>query len=120
MYLRTVKVPSSNGTVNEYVRVVEAYRQDGKVKQRTIVDLGRKDLLSALLPQLQRLLGGEPPAPAAADDAVDVLEAATWGPVLVVRTLFDQLGLWRIFDTVLGKAKTGASFTDRAFVLVAN
>ena len=41
MYLRTVKVPSSNGNVNEYVRVVEAYRQDGKVKQRTIADLGR-------------------------------------------------------------------------------
>jgi len=41
MYLRTVKVPSSNGTVNEYVRVVEAYRDHGKVKQRTIVDLGR-------------------------------------------------------------------------------
>ena len=56
MYLRTVKVPSSNGNVNEYVRVVEAYRQDGKVKQRTIADLGRKDVLTALLPQLQRLL----------------------------------------------------------------
>jgi hypothetical protein len=25
MYIRTVKVPSTNGTVNEYVRVVEAY-----------------------------------------------------------------------------------------------
>ena len=26
-------MPSSNGSVNEYVRVVEAYRQDGKVKK---------------------------------------------------------------------------------------
>ncbi len=25
MYVRTVKIPSSKGTVNEYVRVVEAY-----------------------------------------------------------------------------------------------
>lgn len=24
MYVRTIKVPSSNGTINEYVRVVEA------------------------------------------------------------------------------------------------
>src|ERR1700757_5367481 len=98
MYLRTVKVPSSNGSVNEYVRVVEAYRQDGKVKQRTIVDLGRKDLLTTLLPQLQRFLQGEAPLPVATDSAVDVLEAATWGPVLAVRALFDQLGLWGIFD----------------------
>jgi hypothetical protein len=33
MYLRTVKVRSSNGTLNEYVRVVEAYRDNGKVKR---------------------------------------------------------------------------------------
>ena len=50
MYLRTVKVRSSSGTVNEYVRVVEAYRDDGKVKQRTVADLGRKDLLLRFSP----------------------------------------------------------------------
>jgi len=120
MYLRTIKVRSSNGTVNEYVRVVEAYRQDGKVKQRTIVDLGRKDLLTALLPQLQQLLHGPSPVPDGTDRSIDVLEAATWGPVLVLRALFDQLGLWAIFDACLGRAKRGASFTDRAFVLIAN
>src|ERR1700746_3029950 len=115
MYLRTVKVPSSNGTVNEYVRVVEAYRQDGKVKQRTIADLGRKDVLTALLPQLQRLLQGEPhPSDQPAGD-LHVLEAATWGPLLVVRTLFDQLGLWQLFDDLLGQATKGVSYTDRAF-----
>lgn len=120
MYLRTVKVPSSNGTVNEYVRVVESYRQDGKVKQRTIADLGRRDVLTALLPQLQRLLRGEvrPVGETASD--IDVLEASTWGPVLVVRALFEQLGLWQVFDELLGKAKKGPSFTDRAFVLIAN
>ncbi len=120
MYLRTVKVPSSNGTVNEYVRVVEAYRQDGKVKQRTIADLGRKDVLAALLPHLQRLLQGQPRLVGEAAGDIDVLEAATWGPVLVVRALFDQLGLWPLFDELLGSTKKGVSFTERAFVLLAN
>ena len=59
MYPRTVKVRSSSGTVNEYVRVVEAYRDGGKVKQRVVGDLGRKDLLVELLPKLRRLLTGE-------------------------------------------------------------
>jgi hypothetical protein len=59
MYPRIVKVRSSNGTLNEYVRVVEAYREGGKVKQRVVVDLGRKDLLLAILPKLQRLLRGD-------------------------------------------------------------
>ena len=119
MYPRTVKVRSSNGTVNEYVRVVEAYREDGKVKQRVVADLGRKDLLLAMLPKLQRLLRGESELDEDAPAELNVLDASTWGPVLAVRTLFEQLGLWDILDQSLGRAKD-VSFTDRAFVLVAN
>ena len=96
MYVRTVKVPSSNGTVNEYVRIVESYREDGKVKQRTIADLGRKDVLQDLLPQLERVLKGLLKVQGEREP-VEVLEAATWGPVLVVRALFEQLGLWELF-----------------------
>jgi transposase len=119
MYPRTVKVRSKNGTVNEYVRVVEAYREDGKVKQRVIADLGRKDLLVELLPKLRRLLDGD--AEADSHDPADprVVDASTWGPILVVRALFDQLGLWAILDQHLGHAK-GVPFADRAFVLIAN
>ena len=120
MYIRTVKVPSSNGSVNEYVRVVEAYRDHGKVKQRVIADLGRKDFLLPLLPQLQRVLLGEPAVPGAAPNAIDVVDASTWGPVLVVRALFEQLGLWEIFDRLLPPVRKGVSATDRVFVLLAN
>jgi hypothetical protein len=59
MYPRANKVRSSNGTINEYVRIVEAYREDGKVKQQVVADLGRKDVLLAVLPKLQRLLRGD-------------------------------------------------------------
>ena len=115
MYPRTVKVRSKNGTVNEYVRVVEAYRQDGKVKQRVVADLGRKDLLLEVLPKLRRLLDGEHHDP----EDPQFGEAPDWGPVLVVRALFGQWGLWDILDQYLGRAK-GVPFADRAFVLVAN
>ncbi len=124
MYIRTVKVPSSSGAVNEYVRVVEAYRQDGKVKQRVIADLGRKDFLQALLPSLERVLRGEPRL-ADQPAGVNILEAWTWGPVLVIRALFEQLGLWQILDQHLGqpKARDDAAripYADRVFVLIAN
>jgi transposase len=115
MYPRTVRVRSSSGTVNEYVRLVEAYREDGKVKQRVIADLGRKDLLIQVLPKLRRLLTGDDHSEG--DPAI--LDASTWGPVLVIRTLFEQLNLWAIFDEYLGRAK-GVPFADRAFVLIAN
>jgi hypothetical protein len=75
MYPRTIKVRSSSGTVHEYVRIVEAFREDGKVRQRVVADLGRKDLLVEVLPKLRRLLAGEPdgdpgdPAPPQVSDA---------------------------------------------------
>src|SRR3954447_5413721 len=119
MYPRTVKVRSSSGTVIEYVRVVEAYRDGGKVKQRVVADLGRKDLLVEVLPKLKRLLGEDDSPEGAAPADPEVVDASTWGPVLVLRALFDQLGLWGILDQSLGKAKT-VPFADRAFVLVAN
>ncbi len=119
MYPRTVKVRSSSGTVTEYVRIVEAYRDGGKVKQRVVVDLGRKDLLLELLPKLRRLLTGEAGTDSGDFAEPQVIDASTWGPVLAVRALFDQLGLWAILDQHLGKAK-GVPFADRAFVLIAN
>lgn len=118
MFVRSVKVRSSSGAVNEYVRIVESYRADGQVKQRTIADLGRKDVLQQLLPKLKRVLKGE--SGGEAPDEVDVADASSWGPVLVVRALFEELGLWSMFDELLGPSKSKVSYADRAFVLIAN
>src|SRR3954463_7160131 len=119
MYPRPVRVRSSSGTIHEYVRVVEARREGGKVKQRVIADLGRKDLLIEILPRLKRLLTGAGGPEDSTPTEPEVGEASNWGPVLVVRALFDQLGLRSILDQNLGHAK-GVPFADRAFVLVAN
>jgi len=119
MYVRTIRVPSSNGTINEYVRVVEAYRDQGKVKQRTIADLGRKDVLLAILPQLQRLLHGVPKLDEETVGDIAILHADTWGPVLAVRALFAELGLWDILDD-FADPRDEVPFADRVFVLVAN
>ena len=119
MYIRTVKVPSSSGNVNEYVRVVESYREGGKVKQRVVADLGRKDVLTALLPKLKRVLRGHPRVDGQADADIEILDASTWGPLLLVRRLFDELRLWEILEAHLGPAR-GVPYVDRALVLLAN
>jgi hypothetical protein len=62
MFLRTVKAAGGGGVQHEYVRLVEAYREDGKNKQRVVCNLGRKDLLAEHLDALIRLLRGEPRA----------------------------------------------------------
>jgi hypothetical protein len=59
MFLRVVRAAGGNGIKHEYVRLVEAYRDEkGKTQHRTIINLGRKDLLRAHLDleKLTRLL----------------------------------------------------------------
>ena len=119
IYPRTVKIRSSSGTINEYVRVIEAFHENGKVKQRIVADLGRKDLSVQMLPKLQRLVAGDEALDAADLPEPGALDASSWGPVLAVRTLFEQRGLWKILDESLGRSKD-VPFADRAFVLVAN
>jgi len=59
MFIRSIKVPSSSGTVHEYVRIVESVRENGCVKQKVIANLGRRDTLEAVLPMLNQFLLGD-------------------------------------------------------------
>jgi hypothetical protein len=49
MFLRVVRAAGGQGVTHEYVRVVEAFREDSKTRHRTILHLGRRDLLAAHL-----------------------------------------------------------------------
>jgi len=129
MYLRTVTVRSSNGTVHQYVRIVEARRENGKVRQHVVADLGRKDVLASLLPRLRQMLEGQDALVGQEMEDVKVLEAATWGPMLIVRTLAKQAGLTAILHKLLGgssrRAKQDSTVhvacaADRALVMIAN
>lgn len=122
MYLRTVRARGGRGVQHEYVRLVEAYREDGKSKQRTVCNLGRKDLLAAHLDSLIRLLRGESQTLTDPEGGeVEAIGAWDWGPVLVVSTLWRELGLETILDQLGGRTRRdGVRLSDRALVLVAN
>jgi transposase len=126
MFIRSIKVPSSSGVVHEYVRVVESVRENGRVKQRVVLNLGRRDTLVTLLPMLQRFLQGETAEPLSADGPIEAVEASTWGPVLVVRHFFAQLGLWPLLDScrrwrhLLPNEDPDDDWPSRALALIAN
>src|SRR5258707_9632818 len=80
MFLRVVRAAGGKGVKHEYVRVVEAYRERGKTRHRTVLNLGRRDLLASHLDlnKLMRLLHGD----ATSDGRVwreDVQAVAAWG-----------------------------------------
>jgi len=123
MFLRTVKARGGEGVQHEYVRLVEAYREHGKNKQRLVCSLGRKDLLAEHLDDLIALLRGERRAAVKKDAAgpVQALGAWDWGPMLVARTLWRELGLQDVLDREGGRGVgDGVALADRALVLVAN
>ena len=126
MFIRSIKVPSSSGVVHEYVRVVESVRANGRVKQRVVLNLGRRDTLMTLLPMVQRFLQGDTAPSLAHDGPMQALEASTWGPVLVVRHFFQQLGLWQLLDScrrwprLLPDEDPDDDWPSRALALIAN
>ncbi len=132
MYIRSVKTRSSSGQTHEYIRIVESVREGGRVRQKPVANLGRRDVLESVLPMLTRFLQGEPEAKdqlESEDAPVQPLEACTWGPVLVARALFDQLDLWQILDACQsssprrhrrGQGQIPEDWVSRVLALVAN
>src|SRR5215467_12082032 len=125
MFLRLVRANVSKGVKREYVRVVEAYRDhDGKTRHRTVINLGRRDLLETHLDlgKLDRLLHGEK----ADDDRiaradVGAVGAWDWGPMLAARAMWSELGLDTILDKLARPDRRAAvRLADRALVLIAN
>src|SRR6266536_3283722 len=115
MFLRTVKARGGEGVQHEYVRLVEAYRAHGKNKQRIVCNLGRKELLAEHLDDLIALLRGERRAapPKSATGPVQAVGAWDWGPMLVARTLWRELGL----DTLLAAQGGRSRAEDRKSVV---
>jgi transposase len=131
MFIRSVKVPSSNGSMHEYVRIVSSVRENGKVKQKVVANLGRRDTLEAVLPLLNRFLKGEDDQQQLArqlgeQGPIEVLDASTWGPMLVARHFFEQLGLWQLLDRgrrwpkLLSSEDPNDDWVSRVLVLLTN
>jgi transposase len=118
VFLRSVK--ASNGR-HEYLRLVENYREEDKIRQRVVLHVGRKDLLAPHLDALVRLLQADQPAPAwVSAEEVSAPQAWTWGPVLVARHLLDSLSLSPIFDATPKLRRHGQPLSERVFPLLVN
>jgi transposase len=125
MFLRVVRAAGGKGVKHEYLRLVEAYRDDaGKTQHRTIVNLGRKDLLAAHLDldKLGRALHGERIADhGVRRDDVAAIGAWDWGPALATRHIWNELGLDGVLAGLGGRGRDdGVTLNERALVLVAN
>lgn len=100
MYVRTKTVKTKTAT-HEYLQLVTSAREGGRVVQRVIATLGRRDQLMAdgaidrLIESLGRFAERIIVLDALKDGQVIVDECPEWGPSLVFDRLWDEVGLAR-------------------------
>lgn len=95
MYLRK-SISKSNGKKYEYYFIVEGYRENGKVKQRTIAKLGK--LSPSEASTIKLALSGK--AIASYDD-VQLESSYEYGASRILNDLWNQIGLDKLLDEKL-------------------
>lgn len=113
MYARVQKIKRLNGQVDEYVQILESYREGGKVHQKLIANLGNKEVLKNQLGSLLKILK---PSLLRGSQSVEPQVSACYGVVFLVHHFFSELGLFELFD----RLSRSAGFADRVALLVAN
>lgn len=116
VYIRT----TTNQAGQEYYHLVESYREDGKVRQRTLMSLGRAgedrmdDVISAI--------GKHKDVLTVLDLAKNISVSDTFilGPLLVLERMFEQSGIDRILTAIAKKhPKIEFDFRKLVFTMVA-
>jgi transposase len=92
MYIRITR----NKTGQAYYHLVESYRKDGKVKQRTLLSLGRVEegKLEKLAEAISRHLGIKDLFHRAKD--IDIKDTYILGPLLVLDRMMEDIGIYKI------------------------
>jgi transposase len=114
MYAKRVQVRRGDKTYT-YVKLVESYRDEGRVRQRVVANLGREDELKAS-GQLESLAGAfarlDPPMTGVRREV---------GPLLLVRHYLRRLGLAEIVGRHLpARLRSRLSAAEVVVALVAN
>ncbi len=123
MFVRVKRRQNKDGTVREYLQIVENKRIDGKIRQRVLCTLGRLDQLRE--GQLDRLIDSL----AKFSEKQAVLEQAEglfaewsrdYGPVHVFRRVWERVGLARILDKFCSESRVEFDVTEAVFAMVLN
>jgi hypothetical protein len=121
MYTRVVKSRNKDGSIRQYLQLVEGYRKDGRVHQKLICSVGRLDILRAN-GGLDRLISS-----LAKHSERCWLEAEgegllpwvkTYGPVLIFYRIWEELGLSGILSRFQAGTESRFPVEEAAFAMV--
>ena len=111
MFVR-LKRSGRHGATHEYLQIVESFREAGRVRQRLVATLGRRDqivasgALDGLLVSLAKFSERLRVVEQVRSEGIHAHRARSWGPALVFRRLWEAQGLAEI----LGRLADGRQF----------
>lgn len=118
MFVRTITRRQGEKTY-EYLYLVEGRRVGGHVRQRVVSPIGRADLLAPHLDKLITLLRPYTRERVLREGEISAEHGLTYGPLLVARRLWDQLGVGEII-TRYCPPLAGRDIAEAAFILTAH
>jgi len=122
MYTRIKRVKTSQGW-REYLLLVEGQRINGKVKQKTIANLGRLDIIEKTQMAdvlVEKLLAYTKQKQLMDMAATKAEYAKEYGAVLVLRRLWESLGFDKFFSECLGRYKYKTDLKESLLAVVIN
>lgn len=121
MYIRIKRVKTLDGKVKEYLLLVEGKRINGKVKQRTIANLGRLDLIKET--NMADLLIDKLKDYAKTSQLMDIAKTSCdwskeYGIIIILRRLWEITGLADIFKKYLSSCKYRSNISECILSLI--
>ena len=119
MFPRITKVTKA-GKSYEYLQIVESVRRDGRTVKHVLANLGRLDRIGDRLDALVQSLARFCRNPLVSSEDISATGCGVWGPILVVRHLWEELGLSEAIRQRCGGRRRQLDPAETSFVLVAN
>lgn len=119
MYPR-INTVKQGGKTYHYLQILQSFRQEGKIRQRLVANLGRMDLLGQNLDRLVAALSKYCKEKLISTGQMQCKDSVSWGPVLLARYLWQQIGLSEIVAKHCQSPRHRFNVAETAFVLVAN
>ncbi len=123
MYARTKTFTNKDGSQRTYLYIVEGVRENGKIRQKIVANLGRLEdvqdgTLDKLICSLARFSKKKWVQAEAAKIMVE--SAKEWGTDLIFRNLWERIGLHQALEGLLAKTEISAPLAEAVYAMVLN
>lgn len=123
MYARTKTFINKDGSERIYLYIVESVREQGKIRQKIIANLGRiENMQSGDLDRLIESLAKFSKKKWVQAEAAKLMVtyAKEWGTDLIFRNIWEKLGLHSTLERLLAKTEISAPLAEAVYAMVLN